>query len=245
MRLLLVLVHEPIPGLVLPSLTAELGAEKACDYYKAMIEVMLRQLRGLEKCRIRFCYTPADAGDALKFWLLPKMEAISSNEANLYHVPPNTPGEPAQEVDFRPIGNKITTEGLGKAFAEGFEVGFDQIGALDPTCLECGARWINAAFSRLHPETNRDVIIGPNHEGHYYFLAMKSNTPELFADLSWDSPSLLSETHTAAVQAKREVELLPPLMNTSKAQDWQAMMESPLGAALRKAIGEPLDDMTL
>lgn len=245
MRLLLVLIHEPIPGLVLPGLAARLGAEKACDCYKALIEVMLRQLRGLEQCRIRFCYTPADAGDAVRFWLLPKMDAVSSSEANLYHIPSSTPGEQAQEIDFHALRNEITAEALGKAFADGFAEGFEQVALIDPTCLECGARWINAAFSRLHPETTKDVIIGPNHEGRYYILAMKSHTPELFAGLSWDSPNLLHETQTAATQAKRKVELLPPLINTSKLEDWQSMMECPLGPALKKALGDPLDDMSL
>ena len=54
MRLLLVLINEPIPGEVLPKLAADVGEAKASDYYKALIEVMLRQLQGLEKCRVRF-----------------------------------------------------------------------------------------------------------------------------------------------------------------------------------------------
>ncbi len=245
MRLLLVVLQEPIPGAVLPKLAAEAGLEKACQYYKALIEVMITQLQGLENCRIRFCYTPEDASDAIKFWLLPRMEACSADEANLYHAPCSSTNENPQEIDFYPLRTPSIADGISKAFTDGFAEGFDQIAVLNPTCLECGARWINATFSRLHPETNRDAIIGPTYMDRYYILALKADTPELFAGIPWDSPRLLSLTQTAAEQSRREIELLPPLMETSSLEDWQRLIECPLGPALKKVLGGPLDEMVI
>ena len=61
MRLLLVFLKEPIPGKVKTRLAKDVGEDTAALYYKAIVEVLLKQLRGLENCRIRFCFTPDDA----------------------------------------------------------------------------------------------------------------------------------------------------------------------------------------
>lgn len=245
MRLLLVVIQEPIPGAVLSDLAADVGIEKACEYYKALIGVMVRQLRGLENCRIRFCYTPADAGDAIRFWLLPKMEACAADVADLYHAPFSSVKEEPQEIDFYPLCTANTADGIREAFTDGFAEGFEQIALIDPTCLECGARWINATFSRLHPESSRDVVLGPTESGRYYILALRAETPELFTDIPWDSPQLLKQTQSAAKRAKRETELLPPLTDTINLQDWQRLLECPLGPALKKALGHSIGDMEL
>jgi glycosyltransferase A (GT-A) superfamily protein (DUF2064 family) len=248
MRLLLILVNEPVAGEVLPALAADVGEEKARDCYKALVEVMLKQLQGLEKCRIRFCYAPDDADDAVRFWLLAKMGASSSPTEHLYLTSSShdgKAGDAAQEVDFRPQGKGNMAERIKRAFAEGFSEGYREIALIDPTCVECGARWINATFSRFHPESSRDTIIGPSTNERYYLLALKSDAPELFADIDWDSPGLLSSMQLAAKQAGRNLELLPPLGQTHNLEDWQRLLDSPLGPALKKALGEPLDEISL
>ena len=246
MRLLLVLINEPIPGEVLPKLAADVGEAKASDYYKALIEVMLRQLQGLEKCRVRFCYSPDDASDAAKFWLLPKMDARSSTTEDLYLAPsPASTAQLPQEVDFRPQGHGDLGQRIQRAFSDAFAEGYQEIALLDPTCIECGARWINATFARFHTKTSRDTVIGPTDKGRYYILALKSEAPELFEDIQWHSEALLSSTEAKAKRAGRNVELLPQLAETTTLEDWQRLLTSPLGAALKKALGEPLEDISL
>ena len=246
MRLLLVLINEPIPGEVLPKLAADVGEAKASDYYKALIEVMLRQLQGLEKCRIRFCYSPDDASDATKFWLLPKMDARSSTTEDLYLAPSSTASEQAsQEVDFRPQGYGELGHRIQRAFSDAFSEGYQEVALVDPTCIECGARWINATFARFHTKKSRDTVIGPTDKGRYYILALKSEAPELFEDIPWHSETMLSLTEAKAKHAGRNIELLPQLAETTNLEDWQRLLTSPLGAALKKALGEPLEDISL
>ncbi|NCF13452.1 MAG: hypothetical protein GWP68_08765, partial [Verrucomicrobiaceae bacterium] len=109
----------------------------------------------------------------------------------------------------------------------------------------CGARWINATFARFHTKKSRDTVIGPTDKGRYYILALKSEAPELFEDIPWHSETMLSSTEAKAKHAGRNVELLPQLAETTNLEDWQRLLTSPLGAALKKALGEPLEDISL
>jgi len=140
MRLLLVFLKEPAPGKVKTRLAADVGEETATRYYRALVEVLLKQLRGLQNTRIRFCYAPDDAHDAIRFWLLPEMNASSkdsnsnsqnSTESAPLFLAPTTPNSTAatQEIDFHPQGDGNLGDRMSRAFTQGFEEGFQEIEA--------------------------------------------------------------------------------------------------------------------
>lgn len=239
MRLLLVFVNEPVPGMVLGHFAMDLGKQKAAQYYKAMVEVLLRQLQGLENCRIRFCYAPDDADEAVRFWILSCMRATSGPEENIFLAPlSHSDAALCQEVDFRPQGDGDLGDRIERAFADGFAEGYEEIAVIGSNCLECGARWINAAFSRLESDMARDAVIGPTSNGSYYLLALKSHAPELFEDIPWMSENVLSTTLSAARRSGLYVESLPRLSEVIEPSDWTTLLKSPLGAALKKALGD-------
>lgn len=243
MRLLLVFLKEPIPGKVKTRLARDVGDEDASRYYKALVEVLLRQLQGLEDCRIRFCYAPDDAEDAIRFWLLPEMRATSSSSEGLYLAPhSHTVDQPTQEVDFRPQGNGHLGDRLNRAFKAAFEDDFNEIAVIGTDCPDCGARWINAAFSRLSSDTGRDIVIGPSTDGGYYLMALKSPAPLLFQNIPWSEADVFEKTSEAAKSIGLTLESLPELSDVDHLSDWERVIASPLGAALKKALGEPLDD---
>lgn len=243
MRLLLVFINEPVPGKVHTRLAVDAGEQEAARYYKATVEVMLRQLQGLENCRIRFCYAPDDAGEAIRFWILPCMSATMAADDNLYLAPSSHAGDTlSQEVDFRPQGEGDFGAKLERAFAEGFTQGYKDIAVIGPNSPECGARWINAAFSRLDSQAARDAVIGPTTSGSYYLLVLKSHASELFEDIPWKSENVLSATLSAARRGGLSLEHLPRLGEVVELSDWQNLLGSPLGAALKKALGEPVKD---
>ncbi|MBT8043419.1 MAG: hypothetical protein KJO79_00590, partial [Verrucomicrobiae bacterium] len=86
MRLLLVFLKEPLDGRVKKRLAADVGDREAALRYKALVEVLLRQLAGLENCRIRFCFSPDDAEESVRFWLLPEMDATTARQGELFHA---------------------------------------------------------------------------------------------------------------------------------------------------------------
>ena len=101
MRLLSVFVEESLPRQLERSVANIVGTDRADVVDRAAIRLLLTQLSGLENCHVRFCYRPADAHDAIRFWLLP--EIIDHPDI---HLDP-------EAVDFRPqsdgnLGRRIS-----------------------------------------------------------------------------------------------------------------------------------------
>ena len=237
MRLLLVFLKEPTPGKVKTQLASDVGDETATRYYQALVEALLRQLQGLKNTRIRFCYTPEDAHDAIRFWLLPKMKATGSDSPSVF-LAPSTPhsSDPTQEIDFRAQGDGEISERIHRAFTQGFEEGFQEIAAIGTDCPECGSRWINAAFAQMGQKDKRHGIIGPTPNGEIYFLALKSPAPDLLKNISWKANDALSSALSAAEKSQITLEKLPPLANVNSHNDWLKLMDSPLGASIKKSL---------
>ena len=239
MRLLLVFLKEPTPGQVKTRLAADVGDSEAARFYKAMVEVQLKQLHGLNHTRIRFCYAPDDAGDAVRFWLLPKMNATAGTRDDLF-LAPTSPfeSETHQEVEFHAQGEGDLGMRLNRAFAQGFKDGFEEIAVIGTDCPDCGSRWINAAFARLTSSSDRHGVIGPCPDGGYYLLALNSHAPVLFSEIPWSSEQVLASTRSAAQKAGLHIEELPPLSDIDNLGNWQSLLNSPLGPAIKKVLGE-------
>lgn len=240
MRLLMVFLKEPIPGKVKTRLASTVGDDEAARRYKALVEVLLRQLQGLENCRIRFCYAPDDADDAIRFWLLPQMNASSSDKENIYIAPTALGDKYRQEIDFRPQGDGNLGDRMQRAFAEGFTDGFEEIAVIGTDCPDCGARWINTGFSKMAKDTSHGMI-GPSTDGGYYMLGLKAPCPTVFENIAWSESSVFDATITAAETAGFHLETLPALTDIDHEDDWDKLLEGSLGAALKKALGEELD----
>ncbi|WP_435894837.1 TIGR04282 family arsenosugar biosynthesis glycosyltransferase [Oceaniferula spumae] len=221
-------------------LAADVGNDEAARYYKALVEVLLKQLQGLEKCRIRFCYAPDDADDAIRFWLLPLMNGSPSETEGVYLAPTALGEKYRQEIDFRPQGEGDLGDRMQRAFAEGFVDGFEEIAVIGTDCPDCGARWINAGFSRMSTD-QRDGMIGPSTDGGYYLLGLKTPCPSLFTSIAWSEDTVLDRTLSAAEKAGLKIEKLPPLTDIDHLEDWNSLLEGPLGASIKKSLGEELD----
>jgi len=239
MRLLLVFLKEPVPGKVKTRLAADVGDDTAARYYKALVEVLLRQLHGLDNTRIRFCYAPDDADDAIRFWLLPEMKAVSGQADGLFHAPTSpTDQQNTQEIEFIAQGDGDLGDRMSRAFQRGFDDGFDEIAVIGTDCPDCGARWINTAFARMASCPDRHGVIGPCPDGGYYLLALQSPTPELFTDIPWSADDVLSATLASAAESNLIIEQLPELSDIDHLDDWQRLIKSPLGASINKALRE-------
>ncbi|NWK56901.1 DUF2064 domain-containing protein [Verrucomicrobiaceae bacterium N1E253] len=241
MRLLLIFLSEPVPEHHTVGLGEDLGANTAAEYAKAMVDVLLKQLQGLENTRIRFCYAPDDAGDAIRFWLLPQMHARPGISPEVYAARRNQHDDKhLQEVDFYAQGQGSTGDKLTRAFEQGFLDGFQSIAAIGSDCPECGARWINLAFARME-RANKDIMLGPSQHSRHYLLASKQQHDEFFTAISQASKKndkTGEHILEAAKQANITVETLPTLRRITSEADWKELMQSPLAAATKKALGE-------
>ncbi|NNC87776.1 MAG: glycosyltransferase [Akkermansiaceae bacterium] len=221
-RLLLVFVKEPLAGQVKTRLARTVGGESAARIYKAMVHVLLRQLGGLQDCRLRFCFAPDDAHDAIRFWLLPGI--IDDPRVAL---------DP-DLIDFRPQGAGDLGARLSRAFAEAFAEGFGKVAVIGTDCIEVSSRWVHAAFAQLHDR--HEAVFGPTPDGGYHLLALRKPHLALFDDIPWSTATTLAATIERSVEMAIPFYRLPPLPDIDTAEDYENSLRSPLGPALRKAL---------
>ena len=154
MRLLILKIQEPLPGLVLPEMAADHGPEEAARRYRAIVVTTLRQLRGLADARLRLSVEPDDAHEAVRFWLLPRL-------AEKWHARDAVFHSEGWEIDFGGNSDRFSIQATGEIL-----------------CPHLGARWVHAALLGLGRTTHR--VIGPAIEGGEYFRA---HAPEALEDL--------------------------------------------------------------
>ena len=152
MRLLTLTIQEPLPGLVLPEMAADHGPDEAARRYRAIVVTTLRQLRGLADARLRLAVEPADADEAVRFWLLPRL-------AEKWHAHDTVFRSEGWEIDFGGNSDHFPIQAFGEIL-----------------CPHLGARWVHAALLGLGRTTHR--VSGPATGGGEYFRAHAPQAPE-------------------------------------------------------------------
>ncbi len=154
MRLLTLKIQEPLPGLVLPEMTADHGPDEAARRYRAIVITTLRQLHGLSNARLRLAVAPDDAREAVRFWLLPRLAERWQADGAVFK-------SEGWEIDFGGNTDGFTLHASGEIL-----------------CPYLGARWVHTALLGLGRTTRQ--VIGPATDGGEYFHA---RAPEAPADL--------------------------------------------------------------
>jgi len=222
MRLLLIFLSEPLPGQVKSRLTHDLGPERAEVIYRAMVRLLLIQLSGLEQCRIRFCYTPDDASDALRLWLLTEVMEVPEIQLD-----PET-------MDFHPQGEGDLEDRLSRAAERAFEEGYRKVAIISSDCIELSCRWIHAAFAQL--AERHEVVAGPTTTGGHHLLAMQRYLPALLRQISWSGTNAFQTTIQNATQEGITLYQLPSLPEIGTENDYHQALSGPMGRRLRKVI---------
>ncbi|MBB5338137.1 TIGR04282 family arsenosugar biosynthesis glycosyltransferase [Tunturiibacter gelidoferens] len=91
-----------------------------------------------------------------------------------------------------------------------------------------------AAFEQAIAELQREgdrIVIGPAMDGGYYLIGLKRAHPELFAEITWSTPSVLSETVAAAKKADIEVVVLPLWYDVDDGETLELLTAELLGDA--------------
>jgi hypothetical protein len=150
-RLLSLNIQEPLPGLVLPEMAAEHGPQEAARRYRAIAVTTLRQLRGLTDARLRLVVMPADAHEAIRFWLLPRLSDRWSADDGIFRAD-------GWEIDFGGSDAEFPVRATGEIL-----------------CPFLGARWVHAGLLGLGQTVPH--VIGPGTDGGEYFRAHAPHSP--------------------------------------------------------------------
>lgn len=152
MRLLTLNIQEPIPGQVLPEMAADHGQEEAARRYRAVVVTTLRQLRGLADSRLRLVVEPADADEAVRFWLLPRLMPHWQADGGVFR-------SDGWEIDFGGDPAPFDVHATGEI--------------LSPNL---GARWVHAGLLGMGRAATH--VIGPATGGGKYFEAFATGGPD-------------------------------------------------------------------
>lgn len=112
-------------------------------------------------------------------------------------------------------------EGLGdrmkNAFQKLFEEKYDRLIIIGTDCGEITPEIISEAFDVLE---NREVVIGPAHDGGYYLIGMRSFIPSLFDGIPWSTDQVTALTIRCLESNSISYGLLPTLSDVDYEEDW-------------------------
>lgn len=192
-KAIILFVKHPAPGRVKTRLAAELGAERAVEIYRELVEAVCSLLPNES---IFVACEPAAEIPAIRAWLqrfLPEAEFLAQQDGDL--------------------GSRLT-----HAFAEIFSRGYDRVAVIGSDCVELEAAIFEQAFDAL---SECDCAIGPALDGGYYLLALRTSAPALFLEVPWSSPETCARTIARAGEIGLTVQELPTLGDVDTAADWR------------------------
>ena len=191
----------------------------------ALIAFARPPLAGRVKTRLTSLITLQEAADLYRAFLRDALDQYGRIEADvhLYMSEPHA-------LDFLPsdIHSRIQAPGdlsrrMASAFQDIFALGYQRIviiGTDHPTLPDA---YLEAAFEALI--TPPAITVGPTADGGYYLLGMTQFYSELFRDMTYSQPDVLSGTLHRARNSGARVILLPSWFDVDRPADLRCLAQ--------------------
>ena len=164
--LVVIVAKEPAPGMVKTRLSPKLSPADAAALYRCFLLDRIREIGTLTEVDRGIAYTPEEAWRTFL--------ALALDGFALF-----------------PQRGQDLGERLNNIFLDQFTRGYEAVAVIDsdspdlPNCL------IRESVQLLLTK-QADVVFGPCHDGGYYLVGMRNAHPELFHDIAWSTPDVLS-----------------------------------------------------
>ena len=190
---LLVFTKAPEPGVSKTRLIPALGADKAAAAHEVLALRTLDATVGL-----------AEEGYEVSLWS-PVAHPVLDRWANRF-------GLPLYLQVVGDLGRKMQ-QGLASAL----EWGATQALLIGSDCPVMTTEYIRQASAALQTS---DLVLGPAEDGGYVLIGCKRPHPELFANITWGSDKVLTQTLKRAEQLMLSVTLLEMMWDVDRPEDW-------------------------
>lgn len=190
----MVFVKYPVPRQVKTRLAADVGDEIAVEIYREMVRRVLQQIPRDQGVRV--VYDSRNSELEYRSWLKNDLTTKAEFRAQ-------TAGD---------LGHRLEA-----AFAQAFADGWSAVGVVGSDCLELTPELYAEAWQKL---ALADLVLGPTHDGGYYFLALKKEEPLVFTNISWSTEKVCAQTLTAADSVGLTCSLLAKLHDVDTLADW-------------------------
>jgi len=181
--LLVVVAKAPVADEVKTRLIPHFTPVEAADLYRCFLQDRIKEIGKLKGIDLAVAFTPADARDTFA--------RITRNGFKLF----------AQKGED--LGQR-----LNNVFIEKLARGYDAVSIIDSDTPDLPVSLVKQSFQTLMSD-RVDAVFGPCDDGGYYLVGMRRPHPELFQDIPWSTPAVLTITLERAARIGIRTKLLP------------------------------------
>ena len=193
MTALIVFVKNPIPGAVKTRLQTRYAPDQVAALYTAFVRDVLERAEGIDVDRRVIAFDPPDAESEVRALFGRGMEAR------------------AGQWQYVPQAQEDLGARMREALVQQLDAGASAAVLIGTDIPSLPAHHITQAFDLLR---TKDVVLGPSIDGGYYLVGVSKPIPEIFEDVEWSTPRVLSQTLDRILRAEiRSVSFLPGLMS--------------------------------
>jgi rSAM/selenodomain-associated transferase 1 len=206
-RLLVMMAKRPEPGHTKTRLSPPLDPAEAAELNRCFLRDKLSTMQAIEIARPAVAYTP--------------------QEARVYFE------QFAPDVLLIPQLGEDLAQSLCNIFEVSFNMGFEQVLAIDGDSPDLPASYLREAFHALD-DRRIDVAIGPTDDGGYYAIGMRRLHRTLF-DVEMSTASVYVNTLVQAEEAGLRVASLPHWYDVDRPDDLERLQSSLASGAAERA----------
>ena len=214
MTSLIVFVKNPIPGAVKTRLQTRYAPDQVAALYTAFVRDVLARAESVDIDRRVIAFDPSDAESEVR-------ALFGGGKAQWQYVP-----QVQDDLGVR----------MREALVQQLDAGASAVVLIGTDIPSLPACHITQAFDLLRTE---DVVLGPSTDGGYYLVGVSRSTPEIFEDVEWSTPSVLSQTIDQVQRAGHRLGLVPPYFDVDTPEDLDFLLAHARAAILATGI-DPL-----
>ena len=218
MTALIVFVKNPIPGAVKTRLQTRYAPERVAALYTAFVRDVLARAESIGVDRRVIAFDPPDAESEVRALFGGDMLA---KPGQWQYVP-----QVQEDLGAR----------MREALVQQLDAGASAAVLIGTDIPSLPAYHITQAFDLLR---TKDVVLGPSTDGGYYLVGVSRSTPEIFEDVEWSTPSVLSQTIDRVERAGRTLGLVSPWFDVDTPEDLDFLLAHARATKLATGI-DPL-----
>ena len=186
MTSLIVFVKNPIPGAVKTRLQTRYTPDQVVALYTAFVRDVLARAESIDVDRRVIAFDPPDAESEVSALFGGGVKAL---------------------WEFVPQVQDDLGARMREALVQELDAGASAAVLIGTDIPSLPVHHITQAFDLLRA---KDVVLGPSIDGGYYLVGVSKSTPEIFEDVAWSTPSVLSQTIDRIQRAGNTLGLVPP-----------------------------------
>ncbi len=214
MTSLIVFVKNPIPGAVKTRLQTRYAPDQIAALYTAFVRDVLARVESIDVDRRVIAFDPPDAESEVR-------ALFGGGKAQWQFVP-----QMQDDLGVR----------MCEALVQELDAGASAAVLIGTDIPSLPAHHITQAFDLLRA---KDVVLGPSTDGGYYLVGVSKYTPEIFENVEWSTPSVLSQTIDRVQRAGNTLGLVPPWFDVDTPEELDLLLAHARATKLATGI-DPL-----